>query len=731
MKQVLPSPTWQLARLSRPDEVPAAIAWMPASVPGAVQLDWARAQGLPDLNFGQNVAAYDGLENFWWLYRTHVPAAPRSPGERLYLAAAGLDYCGEIHVNGQLRLVHTGNATPFEIDLTDDPPGARLEILIHPAPKRPDAPRSRAEADHSTKPAVSYGWDWHPRLVTLGLSEELRFELRPATHLRSVDFAYVLADDLSAAEIAVTIETSAPTDAVWQLRAPDGTVVIRSTEPQATLAAPELWWTHDQGTPALYTLEVELASGDRLVRRVGFRRVRLVMAPDGWSEPVEFPKSRSHPPITIELNGRAIFAKGSNWVNPEIFHGTITADTYHPLLALARDAHFNLLRCWGGAPVAKEEFFALCDELGLLVWQEFPLACNLYPDNDAYLQRLDAESRAIIGRVRQHPSLSFWCGGNELFNAWSRMTDQSLPLRLLNRNCYELDRGTPFIPTAPLDGMGHGDYRFVGDQDRDIFQIFQRSRNTAYSEFGCPGPSPVDYLRTFIPETELWPPRPGTSWETHHAFGAWDIDATSWLCLHTLEALFGPSDSLAQLVARGEWLQSEGLKSVFEEARRQSPRCAMALNWCYNEPWPSAANNSIVNWPAQPKPAYLAVRAACRPTLVSARIPRFQWQPGELFSAELWLLHDAPAARPGGEVVARLKLGRECYELARWKIPAGPANRNVAGPVVRFALPAQPSAEEIELELVSSTRPDWSSTYRVHLRPPVARIAPATAALNV
>jgi beta-mannosidase len=718
MSVLLPSPVWQLARLHAPHDVPAASAWIPATVPGAVQLDWGRARGLPDLNYGQNVATYDGLENDYWLYCTHVPDVPRQPHEKLFLAGAGLDYHAEVRVGGQLRLTTTGNATPFELDLSDARPGSTIEILIHPAPKRAGAPPSRTEADHSTKPAVSYGWDWHPRLITLGLSEDARFELRPQAHLRAVDFAYELAPDFSAAEITVTIETSIPVASTWQLRAPNGEVVLRSESPRATLRQPELWWTHDQGTPALYRLEVELASGDRLERKVGFRRARLVMAPDGWTHPAEFPKSRSHPPITFELNGRTIFAKGSNWVNPEIFHGTITAETYRPLLQIARDAHFNLLRCWGGAPVAKEPFFAQCDELGLLVWQEFPLACNLYPDRDDYLQRLDEESRAIIRRVRQHPSLALWCGGNELFNSWSRMTDQSLPLRLLNRNCYDLDRGTPFIATAPLDGMGHGDYRFIGDHGRDIFQIFQRSSNTAYTEFGCPGPSPVEYLKTFIPPAELWPPRPGTSWETHHGFGAWDIDATTWLCTNTLNALFGSSTSLEELVARGEWLQCEGLKSVFEEARRQSPHCAMALNWCYNEPWPTAANNSIVNWPAQPKPAYHAVRAACRPTLLSARIPHFQWQPGELFTAEIWLLHDAPAARLGGKVRAVLHLGDERHELARWDFPAGPANRNLAGPVVRFALPEQPVAQEIVLELVSATQPDWSSQYRLHLRPP-------------
>jgi beta-mannosidase len=689
---------------------------MPATVPGAVQLDWARAHNLPDINHGQNVRAYDGLEDSFWLYRTRVPVTPETPGQRLFLRGGGVDYHAEIRVGGESRLTTTGLSSPFELDLTGTPADTPVEILVHPAPKRSSAPADRAQASHVTKPAVSYGWDWHPRLIPLGLCEDVRFESRPAVHLRHVDFDCVLADDFSFADIVVTVETSVPVAATWRLRDPDGRIVIETTTANARLDRPRLWWTHDHGEPALYRLEVELASGDRLERKVGLRRVRLVMHEGAWSLYPGFPKSRSNPPITVELNGRPIFVKGSNWVNPDLFPGRVDAATYGPLLTLARDAHFNLLRCWGGAPAAKESFFEQCDELGILVWQEFPLACNLYPDTRDYLRQLDLESRALIRRLRQHPCLALWCGGNELFNSWSGMTDQSLPLRLLNSNCYALDPHTPFIPTAPVDGMGHGDYRFLDEHGRDIFQIFQRAANTAYSEFGCAGPSSAAYIKAIIPEAELWPPRPGTSWETHHAFGAWDLDPTSWLSTRTIEHYFGTFASLEELVTLGEWLQSEGYKSVFEEARRQAPRCSMALNWCYNEPWPSAANNSIVNWPTEPKAAYFAVRDACRPVLASARIPKFQWTEGEEFSAELWLLNDTPASVPAGEVLAELAYDDLTIELVRWRFPGIAAQTNLAGPSVRARLPALGNNRAFTLRLTVSGLAGLDSTYRLSLR---------------
>jgi len=705
---------WELARLERREAAPSG--WIPAAVPGAVQLDWSRARGLPDLAVGQNVRLYDGLEDSHWLYRTRLPQARPGAGEELVFACDGVDYACEVRLEGRTVLRHEGLFTAFEVDLTGCPPGAELEILILPAPKLPGAPPGPAQASHACKPAVSYGWDWHPRLIPLGLWAGAGFIVRPRAHLRRVDFAYTLGEDFSHAAITVSAETAGgAAQPRWRLLDAEGTPVVESASAGAQLRAPRLWWTHDHGEPYLYTLEVA-AGGDTYRCPVGFKRVRLVMPEGGWSYPSAYPKSRSHPPVTVELNGRVIFAKGSNWVNADIFPGAITADLLRPLLRLAREANFNLLRCWGGAIVNPEPFFDQCDELGLLVWQEFPLACNRYPDTAAYLRVLDQESRSIIGRLRQHPCLGLWCGGNELFNAWSGMTDQSLPIRLLNRNCYELDPATPFLPTAPVDGMGHGDYRFRDEAGREVFEIFQRARNTAYSEFGCPGPSPVAYLKAIIPEAELWPPRPGTSWQTHHGFGAWVADPTSWLCTATLEHYFGPPGDLESLVARGSWLQCVAYQAIFEEARRQKPGCAMALSWCFNEPWPSAASNCIVNWPAQPKPAYHAARLACRPVLASARFAKFQWRAGETFSAQIWLLNDSPDALPEGELEVTLAAGGPPVRLLSWAFPPSAPGTNLAGPALQAVLPSV-AADAFELALRVLRREEWSSTYRLSLVP--------------
>jgi beta-mannosidase len=725
--------SWTVGRSADPERAPSE--FIPAEVPGAVQLDWGRAHHLPEYWVADQFKAYQGLEDWFWLYRTQLELPELTADERVFFVCGGVDYRFRVLLRGELVHEQEGMFTPFELDLTDRAKtGDTLEILVFPAPKAINEPEGRAQARLSNKPPVSYGWDWHPRLIPLGIWQDTGLELRPRVHLRSVDVRYRLSEDFSRVELTLEVETSAANAAQvsFRLLDPDGQLAVRSSTREAVLERPRLWWPSGEGKPELYTLEVSVNGVLARTQRVGFRRVRLVMHEGAWQGPAGFPKSRSEPPITLEINGRAIFARGSNWVCPEIFPGKIAAETYRPLLELAREANFNLLRTWGGAIINKEAFYEICDELGLLVWTEFHLACNRYDGEGEYLRVLDQESRSIIRRVRQHASLAFWCGGNELFNAWSGMTDQSLALRLLNKNCYELDRDTPFIATAPLGGMAHGDYRFRDEHGRELFQIFAEASNTAYSEFGCPGPSAVDYLKTFIPEAELFPPRPGTAWETHHGLGAWEMDPGTWLCEGSIEHYFGPTQTIEQLVERGQLMQAEGYKFIFEEARRQKPVCAMALNWCFNEPWPSAANNNLVSWPHRPKPAYYAVQAACRPVLASARVAKFAWQGGEVFEAEIWLLNDAPAPVAAGRVQVRLVVNGLATELASFEFPALAAQQNFRGPTVRGALaPAFTPAATFTLELQVAERPELDSKYAFAHRTSLEKPAQQRTVLNV
>jgi beta-mannosidase len=548
--------------------------------------------------------------------------------------------------------------------------------------------------------------------------------------ITDLSFNYSLTGDLDQVDLSISLNSSKVKGNTfnWILRDPEGKVILSEkgvvTNDEivhSSLMNPRLWWPHDQGDQPLYCSEVLLMDGrgkllDSKKQRIGFRQIRLVMNEGTWQEPVGFPKSRSNPPITVEINNRRIFCKGTNWVNPEIFPGLITRERYKELLTKAVEANFNLLRSWGGAIVNKESFYELCDEMGIMVWTEFPLACNNYEGTPKYLGILKQEATSIIKRVSQHPSNVIWCGGNELFMPWSRMTDQSLALRLLNSLCFNLDPETPFIPTSPLSGMGHGNYVFLdfGPKKEEVFQVMPRAHNTAYTEFGMPGPSSVDILKQIIPENELFPPQKGTSWQSHHAFGAWEGD--TWLMKDLLYEYFGEQKTLEGLVKVGQWLQSEGYKCIFEEARRQKPYCSMALNWCYNEPWPTAANNSLINYPCQPKPAFEAVKASCRPILASARIPKFRWNEGEEFSCDLFLLSDLYKEFPKGKMTAYLVSGDQKIEISKWDYPALEQNKNLHGPTAHYLLPHFDS-DRITLSLSVESHPEWNSQYTLIYHP--------------
>ncbi|MEM7656943.1 MAG: glycoside hydrolase family 2 TIM barrel-domain containing protein [Bacteroidota bacterium] len=735
---------WQLAHSETPNAQPTE--WVPAQVPGAVQLDWAKHAGYDDWYKADNWQDYRWMEDRYWIYQTEFSPPELGPDQALIFHCKGIDYAFSVWLNGERIHLQEGMFTPFELNLTPHLlPTNTLTIKVLPAPKLHDFPEDRTQAAQSTKPAVSYVWDWHPRLIPLGIWEETQLEIRPKIHLKAVETFYQMKDDLKQAQVWVSPQLSEEGNCRyrWTLLSPTGESVATKTgtchdlelNPIAEeVTIDQLWWPHDHGTPALYLSKFEILGEDDSVldareKRVGFRKVRMVMNGGAWVEPINFPKSRSVAPITLEINGRRIFGKGTNWVNPEVFPGLITRERYEEQLILAKAANFNLLRQWGGSIINKESFYELCDEMGLMVWQEFPLSCNDYVGSDRYLQVLEQEATSIITRLRQHASVVMWCGGNELFNNWSGMTDQSLALRLLNSLTYQLDREHPFIPTAPVMGMGHGNYVFRDwDNGEEVFQSMPKAECTAYTEFGMPGPSPVEVIRSFMPEDQLFPPAPGTVWETHHAYNAWQ--GNTWLMEDTLEDYFGKPESLEQMVQNGQWLQAEGYKCIFEEARRQKPYCSMALNWCYNEPWPAAANNSLICWPNVPKPAFYAVGNACRPTMLSARIPKFHWKGGELFSAEVWLLNDRYEQYDSIEVWVLLRVNGKEIELLKWNTPAIQPNENLAGPTAKFLLPNW-EIDRIELAIVAPHLGEWDSSYLLRYDPTLDQSEGGTRTLNL
>ena len=658
----------------------------PAAVPGNVQKDYAAAMGWGDLSWMTNAKDYLAIEDDFWLYQTEVEAAPKE-GERVFFVTHGIEYEYDVRLGGKTLCHHVGMYTKVELDITDELAESReLSILIYPHPKRPGAEPGRQMADQSCKPADEYGWDWHPRVLVSGLWEETYIETRGKGFIRDAEARYTLSDDLTKAQVKFDIDCGEACEIT--LRDAEGKVVYQGEKKEFTLSDIRLWWCNGQGEPYLYSYSVKGIENE-VTGTIGFRKVRFVMNENAWVEPVLFPKGRSDAPVTIELNGRNIFAKGSNWVNPEVFTGTIAPELYEKQVRFAKEAHMNIFRCWGGAVIDKEPFFEACDKYGIMVWQEFPLACNNYKGTPEYLAVLEPEARAILRRVRRHPCHVIWCGGNELFNNWSGMTDQSHALRLLNKLCYEEDFEVPFMMTSPIQGMGHGYYEFY-DVERDIsvFEMYRNESRTAYSEFGVPAIASMDQLKKIFTDEVIHDPKNAEPWELHHGIRAWRPD--SWMSLDVVEALFGKQERMEDCIEITNMLECEGYRCIFEEARRQKGPCSMAINWDYNEPWITAAGNNLIAYPDVKKPAYSAVQSALRPVLPCARIEHFVYHPGDVMRAELWLVNDTTEA-VSRRVEASVTVDGVTTPLTTWESGEVPALGKRLGNTVNFVLPDLPT----------------------------------------
>ena len=698
---------WQLGFSDNYERFPTE--YFSATVPGAVQLDYAKAYSLPNHNAELNFKKYAWMEDKFWFYKTEYDAT-NLKGNKLYFVSEGIDYKFDILINGECRYSYEGMYHKVKVDLFDlIGTVIKIDVVIYPVPKSNVgnvAPNTREEANQTTKPAVSYGWDFHPRLVPLGIWNDTYIFETDFNEIAQPFVTYSLNGDRTKAFVDFSVNVNE--NVAWSFYAPDGELIFNSdlSNDKFELDNPLLWWCNGYGEPNLYKWELSVGT-EKYSGKIGLKTVSLEMNEGTWNV-TEFPKTRSCPPITLCLNGVNVFVKGSNWVAPEIFYATINESRYREQLTLVKEANLNFVRCWGGAIVNKESFYDICDELGIMVWQEFPLGCNNYLPTPEYLTLLKNEALDIIDRVSKHACHVIWCGGNELFNAWSGMTDQSLALRTLNSLTLDKTPNVPFIPTSPLMGMAHGSYLFIYFEGQEAIEVMQNSKNTAYTEFGMPSISNVECLEQIATKDKLFPLVHNELTHEHHAFKAW-CQEENWASVETIAHYFGESENLEQLVERGQFLQGVGYRFIFEEARRQKPYCSMAVNWCFNEPWPCIANNSLVCYPNYIKPAYYDVKEACRNVLASARYRKLKHKAGEMLDFDLWMLNDGVDSVKGDTVKVYVQVGSaEPEHIIDWQFPNLEANTNFEGPTLRYQLPKVEGAETFKIILSCG---DYSSEY--------------------
>lgn len=625
--------SWRLGRsMETGGVIKPDIGPLPARVPGSVQANLRGAGLLPDWNVGLNSLACEWVEHRHWIFETAVPEAWQASGETVMLAADGLDYSGWVLVDDVEVGTFSGALVPHRFDLTESlTPGKphRLAIVFDEPPAEQGQFGWTSRSRHF-KPRYNYSWDWCPRIVPVGVWDALRLETGPAAHLRLERAEAVLADDLSTGSVLARVEYAAGVSGRVTAMLYDGDTVMAELESAlageggVTLELSGLnvapWWPNGEGEPSTYELRVTVreVSGAlvwQATRTLGFKQVRWLPcegAPEGA------------PPWLCEVNGRLVFLQGANWVPPCASYAGATKPDYEALIRLYREMGCNVLRVWGGGILEKEDFYGLCDEAGILVWQEFPLSSsgieNTPPEAPDAIAELVRIARSYLERRAHHVSLLCWCGGNELTYDEAVPVDETHPcIAALAAVAAERDPARRFLPTSPAGprfaarkedyGKGlhfdiHGPWGLSGFQGLADWHAYWEGDDALFrSEVGMPGASPVALLERYHGNEPLWPPT--GAWWLHG--GAW------WTQWERVEARFEGMEAgaaLTEYVRVTQAEQAEAYATAARACKSRFPRCGGFIIWMGHDCFPCPANNSVIDFDREPKPAWHALREA-------------------------------------------------------------------------------------------------------------------------
>ncbi|MFC5007739.1 glycoside hydrolase family 2 protein [Dactylosporangium cerinum] len=600
---------------------------VPATVPGCVHTDLLAAGLIDDPYLDDNELRQRWIGRTDWVYRTTF-GRPDGGSDRVDLVCAGLDTVATVTVNGVEVLRSANMHRGYRVDVTG---------LLHDGDNtlevRFDAPYRYAEAQRDAlgarpgpytepfqfirKMACNFGWDWGPTLVTAGIWQDIGLHAWSGARLAEVRPLVTVDGTTGRVEIPVRVERTgdAPVTVTAELAGVTADVRIAPGECEGVLVLEvpdvELWWPVGYGGQPRYPLTVR-AGADTWTRRIGFRTVEL--DPDAFR---------------LAVNGRPVFVKGFNWIPDDCFPARVTADRLRERFGQAVDTGANLLRVWGGGRYESEDFYDLADELGVLVWQDFPFACAAYPEEEPFRSEVEAEAREQVTRLAPHPSLVLWCGNNE--NLWGhqewgwpealegRSWGAGFYFELLPRVVGELDPTRPYWPGTPYSGAPDRD---VMDDSTgtihiwDVWNTEDYSRYDAYTprfvaEFGFQGPPVYATLRAAVSDEPLTADSPGVR---HHQKA---VGGNEKLLLGLGRHLPPPADV-------DDWHyytslnQARAVAYGLERFRSLMPYCMGAIVWQLNDCWP-VTSWAAVDGAGRRKPLWYAIRRAYAPRLLTIR----------------------------------------------------------------------------------------------------------------
>lgn len=638
----------EYARAGRLD----ASRYLDARVPGEVHLDLARAGWIPDPYVKGQVLAARWVEECLWTYRREFTAPAAARSGRSWLVFEALDLAATVFLNGVEVGRHANAFRPLRLDVTGKLKAGRnvlqvvLDAGLYHAGDKPGqgyggGEDSRLHKRHWLRQTQSqFSWDWSPRLLNVGLRGAVRLEWTqdPVRVDALVPLAEV-SPDLARGTIRVRLfaEGLRKEPVRARLAVAVGSVTravpveikpgLHPVETTVEIEKPELWWPAGHGKQVLHDVRATLTVGGRAVgerrARIGFRRVRV----NQDAHPVE---GRF---FVVEINNKPVFLKGGNLVPADMIVANLDRARYQGLVARALESNMNCLRVWGGGLYESDAFYDLCDEQGIVVWQEFIYACAKYPMiEEAFHEEAKREAVHQIRRLAAHPSLAIWCGNNEMeegnwhwgYGRGVAHPDYAFFHMTLPRLLREEDPTRYYQPSSPFSPdhldpnrpeLGDQHPWTVGFHNTD-FRDYRAMAHRFPNEGGILGPTALPTVRACLPEGTR-DAKDSLAWDTHeNSIAFWaghrppDRMLEQWLGKDRTKM------SLEEWVYWGGVVQGEGLSEYIKNFRRRMFDSASAIFWMYNDTWPAVRSWTVVDYYLRRTPSFHPVRRAFAPLAV-------------------------------------------------------------------------------------------------------------------
>jgi beta-mannosidase len=611
---------WQFREAGKTD-------WLNAIVPGCVHTDLLANKLIDDPFYRDNERKQQWIEKKDWEYRTTFEVTAQTIArEHVELVFEGLDTYAQVFLNEQLLLNADNMFRTWRVDAKQalkrgdntlrvvfrSPVNEVLPVMVKLNHQLP-APNDQGEktSPYTRKAPYHYGWDWGPRFVTSGIWRPVSLEAWDTARLNDLQVV-VKKVSTTVAELTanVEVETSAAGAATILLENLRDKVIagkqqikldkgINRVPFDFTVSRPSLWWPNGLGSQPLYSFRARILINGRVtdekITRTGLRTLELRQQHDETGQSFMF-----------VINGIPVFAKGGNWIPADSFPSRITKEKYRFLIKSVRDSNMNMLRVWGGGIYEADEFYELCDEMGILVWQDFMFACSMYPANQEFLDNVRAEAIDNVKRLRNHPSIVLWAGNNEIEAGWMNWGwRQTLPaslwddykkifLGVLQEVCANFDPSRPYWPSSPRGGLDDdpdsirsGDVHFWRVWHfAEPFTDYEKQTPRFMSEYGFQSFPNIETVKAFTIPSDRDIESPIMLAHQRHPRG------NQLVREYMLRDYTRPKDFESFLYV-SQVLQAEGIRIGAEHLRRIMPHNMGSLYWQINDCWPVASWSSI------------------------------------------------------------------------------------------------------------------------------------------